>query len=65
MPAETASKLVLKMCRDPDGSAVSKDKLSRNAIPILAGLILGSWFNGLSWAVAPSETNLLKQAFSG
>lgn len=43
--------IVLVACADPTGAIASKDKLRRNAPSILAGLVLGSWFNSLEWAV--------------
>ena len=41
---------VLSVCTDPRGLLASKQKLSQNAPAILAGLVLGSWFNRLEWA---------------
>jgi DNA (cytosine-5)-methyltransferase 1 len=52
---EQIVRIVLTTCADPAGGIVSKDKLTQNASSILAGLVLGSWFNDLDWAVdAPS-----------
>ena len=42
--------IVLAACLTREGNIVSKDKLVQNAPAILAGFILGSWFNGLHWA---------------
>ncbi|HVR90557.1 MAG TPA: DNA cytosine methyltransferase [Novosphingobium sp.] len=41
---------MLAACADPAGNVASKEKLAKNAPAILAGLVLGSWFNCLPWA---------------
>ena len=47
---ETIANVALAACADPAGIIASRDKLAQNAPGILAGLVLGSWFNGLNWA---------------
>jgi DNA (cytosine-5)-methyltransferase 1 len=47
---EEVINVVLATCADSSGNIVSKDKLTKNAPAILSGLVLGSWFNGLTWA---------------
>ena len=49
---EKVAQIVLNICADPTGVVVSKDKLVQNAPSILAGLVLGSWFNVLEWSAS-------------
>lgn len=55
--------LVLVSCLDDAGTIASREKLTRNAPGVLAGLILGSWFNSLPWACDVDETGEQGVAF--
>lgn len=63
---EQVVSIVLTTCADPKGTIASKDKLKQNAPSILAGLVLGSWFNGLNWATdEPSSRDVEVIATTG
>lgn len=62
--AQEVVALVLASCLDDHGTVASKEKLTRNAPGILAGLVLGSWFNTLQWACDIVETGEQEPAFS-
>lgn len=63
---EQVVSIVLTTCADPTGAIASKDKLKQNAPSILAGLVLGSWFNGLDWAAdEPSSRDVEVIATTG
>ena len=49
---EHVARIVLATCADSTGAIASKDKLMQNGSSILAGLVLGSWFNDLDWAAS-------------
>jgi DNA (cytosine-5)-methyltransferase 1 len=53
--SEHVASIVLTTCADPTGAIASKDKLIQNAPSILAGLVLGSWFNVLDWAAGEAS----------
>lgn len=52
-PVDQVKRTVISLCTAPDGSIGSAEKLRQNAPAVLAGLLLGSWFNGLRWAEQP------------
>ena len=49
VPKASIERAVVRACRTSGDEDVSERKLAKHAIPILAGLLLGSWFNGLGW----------------
>jgi len=55
-PDGRAAELVLTACRQAHGEPASKEKLVKNALSLLAGMLLGSWFNSLPWAATAEAT---------
>lgn len=49
MPSDLVVQLVLACCATGEGALKSKDKLTLNAVAVMAGILLGSWFNELAW----------------
>lgn len=52
LPSSMVAQKVLACCRSGEGPILSEAKLRRNSTAVLAGFLLGSWFNVINWKSA-------------